>query len=102
MVMTQCLALELAPKIRVNTIVLGLVATEETEQRFALNAPEMRRWRENTIPLRRLGHPEDVCGRRYADVVCRVSLHSARARPRARLHSMARARLVRLRVHKIG
>jgi NAD(P)-dependent dehydrogenase (short-subunit alcohol dehydrogenase family) len=60
MIMTQCLALELAPTIRVNTIVPGLIVTEETEQRFGLNDPAVRRAREEAIPMRRLGHPEDV------------------------------------------
>ena len=34
--------------------------TEETEQRFGLNDPAVRRAREEAIPMRRLGHPEDV------------------------------------------
>jgi 3-oxoacyl-[acyl-carrier protein] reductase len=37
MIMTQCLALELAPKIRVNTIIPGLVVTDETRSRFGLD-----------------------------------------------------------------
>jgi 3-oxoacyl-[acyl-carrier protein] reductase len=60
MVMTQCLALELAPKIRVNTIIPGLVVTEETRQRFDLDDPATRRAREQAIPLQRLGRPGDV------------------------------------------
>jgi NAD(P)-dependent dehydrogenase (short-subunit alcohol dehydrogenase family) len=60
MVMTQCLALELGPKIRVNTIVPGLTRTEEVEQRFHLNDPEVLRKREEDIPLQRIGTPEDV------------------------------------------
>jgi 3-oxoacyl-[acyl-carrier protein] reductase len=60
MVMTQCLALELAPKIRVNTIIPGLIMTEETEQRFGLGDPTVRRTREESIPMQRLGRPEDV------------------------------------------
>ena len=60
MMMTQCLALELAPKIRVNTIIPGLVVTEETERRFGLDDPAVRRTREDAVPLRRLGQPEDV------------------------------------------
>lgn len=58
--MTQCLALELGPKIRVNTIVPGLTRTEETTQRFHLDDPEVLRTRTGTIPLQRLGTPDDV------------------------------------------
>lgn len=60
MLMTQCLALELAPKVRVNTIIPGLVVTEETERRFGLDDPAVRSAREEGIPLQRLGRPEDV------------------------------------------
>ena len=60
MVMTQCLALEFAPKIRVNTIIPGLIVTEETERRFQLNDIAVRRTREDTVPLQRLGQPADV------------------------------------------
>jgi 3-oxoacyl-[acyl-carrier protein] reductase len=60
MLITQCLALELAPKIRVNSIVPGLTLTEEVTHRFNLNDPEVRRTRESTIPLQRIGTPEDV------------------------------------------
>jgi 3-oxoacyl-[acyl-carrier protein] reductase len=59
-VMTQCLALELAPKIRVNTVIPGLIVTDETERRFGLGEPAVRRAREESIPLGRLGRPEDV------------------------------------------
>lgn len=58
--MTQCLALELGPKIRANTIVPGLTWTEETERRFSLKDPSVLRSREETIPLQRIGTPEDV------------------------------------------
>ena len=60
MVMTQCLALELGPKIRVNTIIPGLTLTEETRQRFDLDDPATRRAREDAIPLQRMGQPDDV------------------------------------------
>jgi acetoacetyl-CoA reductase/3-oxoacyl-[acyl-carrier protein] reductase len=60
MIMTQCMALELAPSIRVNTIIPGLILTDETEKRFGLNDLAVRQTREDTIPLRRLGRPEDV------------------------------------------
>lgn len=60
MIMTQCLALELSPKIRVNTIIPGLTVTAETERRFSLGDPEVRSQREAAIPLQRIGQPEDV------------------------------------------
>ena len=60
MVMTQCLALELGPKIRVNTIIPGLTLTEETEQRFHLDDPDVLRARVESIPLQRIGTPEDI------------------------------------------
>lgn len=60
MILTQCLALELAPRIRVNTIIPGLTATEETEQRFGLRDPATRRAREESIPMQRIGSPEDI------------------------------------------
>jgi 3-oxoacyl-[acyl-carrier protein] reductase len=60
MIMTQCLALELAPKVRVNTIIPGLVVTSETTGRFKLDDPAVRSAREEAIPLQRLGRPEDV------------------------------------------
>ena len=60
MIMTQCLALELSPKIRVNTIIPGLTVTAETERRFSLDDPSVRSQREGAIPLQRLGQPADV------------------------------------------
>jgi 3-oxoacyl-[acyl-carrier protein] reductase len=60
MVMTQCLALELAPKIRVNTIVPGLVETGETTTRFRLGDPDVRSGYEQSTPLGRLSRPDDV------------------------------------------
>jgi 3-oxoacyl-[acyl-carrier protein] reductase len=60
MIMAQCLALELAPKVRVNTIIPGLVVTEETRQRFGLSNPAALQAREAAIPLQRAGQPDDV------------------------------------------
>jgi 3-oxoacyl-[acyl-carrier protein] reductase len=60
MIMTQCLALELGPKIRANTIIPGLTRTEETERRFGLNDPSILRSREETVPLGRIGTPDDI------------------------------------------
>ena len=60
MVMTLCLALELGPKIRVNTIVPGLTKTEETVERLHLDDPAVLHAREELIPLKRIGTPEDI------------------------------------------
>lgn len=60
LLMTQCLALELGPKIRVNSIIPGLTHTDETAQRFHLNDPAVVRTRIETIPLHRIGTPDDV------------------------------------------
>jgi 3-oxoacyl-[acyl-carrier protein] reductase len=60
MIMTQCLALELSPKVRANTIIPGLTITDETALRFGLDDPGVRREREELVPMRRLGRPEDV------------------------------------------
>ncbi len=73
MLMTQCLALELAPKVRVNTIIPGLTLTDETAHRFQLNDPDVLRTREESVPLQRIGRPEDV-----ADAVLMVLSDEAR------------------------
>lgn len=58
LVMTKCLAMELAPKIRVNCVIPGLVQTEDTEKRLHLDDPKNVRLRE--IPLGRVGLPEEI------------------------------------------
>jgi 3-oxoacyl-[acyl-carrier protein] reductase len=73
LVMTKCLALELAPKIRVNSIIPGSIWTEETANRHSYHDPEQRRAKEEVIPLKRIGAPEDV-----ADVVSFLLSHGAR------------------------
>ena len=60
MAMTLCLALELGPRIRVNTIIPGLTRTEETIKRMHLNDPAVLQNRTASIPLQRIGTPEDV------------------------------------------
>jgi 3-oxoacyl-[acyl-carrier protein] reductase len=60
MIMTQSITLELGPKIRANTIIPGLTRTEETEQRFHLDNPDVLHSRVENIPLQRIGTPEDV------------------------------------------
>ena len=58
--LTQCLALELAPQVRVNTLIPGMIVTAETTHRFHLDDPAVRRQREDATPMQRLGTPEDV------------------------------------------
>lgn len=60
MLLTQCLALELAPRVRVNTIIPGLVITGETTERFHLGDSAVRAEREQAVPMHRLGRPEDI------------------------------------------
>jgi NAD(P)-dependent dehydrogenase (short-subunit alcohol dehydrogenase family) len=60
MLITQCLALELGPNIRVNTLIPGLTRTEETEKRFHLDDPGILQSREEQIPLQRIGTPSDI------------------------------------------
>lgn len=58
LIMTKCLAMELAPKIRVNCVIPGLIRTEETEQRLHLDDPLHPRLQE--VPLKRFGLPEEI------------------------------------------
>ncbi len=60
-VLTKCMALELAPHIRVNCVVPGYIDTEELMTRYNLSDPERRQQIESTIPLGRLGTPDDIC-----------------------------------------
>lgn len=55
--LTKCLALELAPKVRVNCVVPG---STWTESRVELEDPKVRGAKESTIPLGRLGTPAEV------------------------------------------
>ncbi len=55
--LTRSLALELAPKIRVNAICPGFILTPMQEAEYT---PEMIREFEEKVPLRRLGKPEEV------------------------------------------
>ena len=55
--MTKCLALELAPKVRVNCLIPGTIHTED---RVELNDEEVRRTKERTVPLGRVGDPGEV------------------------------------------
>lgn len=58
--LTKCLALELAPKIRVNCILPGTMNTEEVMTRYSLYDPSNLERRLSTIPMGRLGTTEDV------------------------------------------
>jgi 3-oxoacyl-[acyl-carrier protein] reductase len=56
LVMTKCLALELAPKVRVNCVIPGSTAGCGPRRR----SQEYIKTKESLIPLGRLGAPEDV------------------------------------------
>jgi 3-oxoacyl-[acyl-carrier protein] reductase len=58
--LTRCLALELAPKIRVNCIIPGLIDTEEVMTRYNLYEKENYDNTIKTIPLERMGTPDDI------------------------------------------
>jgi NAD(P)-dependent dehydrogenase (short-subunit alcohol dehydrogenase family) len=55
--LSRSMALELAPKVRVNAICPGFIMTPMQEAEYT---SEMRRAFENKVPLRRLGRPDDV------------------------------------------
>jgi 7-alpha-hydroxysteroid dehydrogenase len=56
--MTRLVARDLAPKIRVNAIAVGSVATSALE--IVLTNEELREYMEEHTPLKRLGEPEDI------------------------------------------
>lgn len=58
--LTKTLAMEWAPKVRVNCVVAGLVATEAAEDHYG-GAQGLARVAA-TVPMRRMGTPEDVAG----------------------------------------
>jgi acetoacetyl-CoA reductase/3-oxoacyl-[acyl-carrier protein] reductase len=58
--LTKCLALELAPAIRVNCVFPGRVRTEEVLTRLNLRDPATYEASVKAIPLGRLGEPEDI------------------------------------------
>jgi len=55
--LTRSMALELAPKIRVNVICPGFILTPMQEAEYT---PEMLREFESKVPLKRVGRPEEV------------------------------------------
>ncbi|MDE3086397.1 MAG: SDR family oxidoreductase [Acidobacteriota bacterium] len=56
--LTRSLAVEWAPKVRVNAVVAGLLETEAAESHYG--GPEGLRTVASTVPLGRLGTPTDV------------------------------------------
>jgi 3-oxoacyl-[acyl-carrier protein] reductase len=58
--LTKCLALELAPLVRVNCLIPGMTETEELVQRFRLDDPERRSAALAQIPQQRLASVEDI------------------------------------------
>lgn len=58
--LTKCLALELAPNIRVNTVTPGRIDTEEVRMRYHTDDPKIRKVFEQDVPLQRMGVPEDI------------------------------------------
>ena len=59
-VMTKCLAMELAPTIRVNCLLPSMARTNEVVERFQLNDPDKLQQVESTIPLGRISEPHEV------------------------------------------
>ena len=58
--LTKCLALELAPRIRVNCIVPGYIETDEVMTRYKIDRKENYAAAVSTIPLGRMGTAEDI------------------------------------------
>lgn len=58
--LTKCLALELAPRIRVNCVTPGYINTAEVIGRYKLDEQEALEQALGSIPMSRLGTPEDV------------------------------------------
>lgn len=58
--LTKCMALELAPRIRVNVVTPGRIETEELRSRYRLDDPQNALRLTQEIPLQRLGTPENV------------------------------------------
>lgn len=58
--LTKCLALELAPRIRVNCLIPGMTETDELVTRFRLDDPEHRASALAQIPQRRIGGVNDI------------------------------------------
>ncbi len=59
-VLTKCMALELAPRIRVNCLVPGSVKTREVIERYDLETDDGLKKELATLPMGRLGEFEDI------------------------------------------
>lgn len=60
LLLTKCMAMELAPKIRVNTVTPGFIDTEEVRERYQFDDEHNRKRFEQDIPLERMGEPDDI------------------------------------------
>uniref|UniRef100_A0AAU2V595 SDR family oxidoreductase n=1 Tax=Streptomyces sp. NBC_00003 TaxID=2903608 RepID=A0AAU2V595_9ACTN len=58
--LTRCLALELAPAIRVNSLIPGFTDTPEVVERYGLAEPDRRAEVLGQIPLRSIGTVENI------------------------------------------
>lgn len=58
--LTKCMALELAPRIRVNIVTPGRIDTDELRTRYHLDDVQNRTRLEQDVPLHRLGRPEEI------------------------------------------
>ncbi|MFF6773347.1 SDR family NAD(P)-dependent oxidoreductase [Streptomyces sp. NPDC012637] len=58
--LTKCLALELAPAVRVNALIPGMIDTEEMRTRFRTDEPEHLDRLLAEIPQGRIGSPEEM------------------------------------------
>ncbi|CRK56708.1 3-oxoacyl-[acyl-carrier protein] reductase [Alloactinosynnema sp. L-07] len=58
--LTKCLAMELAPTIRVNCLIPGMIDTVEMNTRFRTGEPAARAAMLAEIPQRRIGSPDEM------------------------------------------
>ncbi|MFF2810180.1 SDR family NAD(P)-dependent oxidoreductase [Streptomyces sp. NPDC058000] len=58
--LTKCLALELAPAVRVNALIPGFTDTPEVTERYGLDVPEKRDEIVRSIPRDRIGTTADI------------------------------------------
>ena len=58
--LTKCMALELAPTIRVNCLIPGMIDTEEMRDRYRYADPDARRNLLDEIPQGRIGTPAEL------------------------------------------
>jgi 3-oxoacyl-[acyl-carrier protein] reductase len=58
--LTKCMAQELAPRIRVNTVTPGRIDTEEVRVRYQLTESQNKARFEKEVPMQRMGTSEEV------------------------------------------